>query len=112
MDTTQQNSTAWDQKVKEGSRDTKSVSTEVIESAKNGDWGITVTTEKHVPREWFPNTLKGLKILCLASGGGQQAPVLSAAGADDTVTDISKKQLEQDHKVAERDGLSLGANLE
>jgi ubiquinone/menaquinone biosynthesis C-methylase UbiE len=107
MDTTQQNSTAWDQKVEEGSRYTRSVSSEVIEKAKNGDWGITVTTEKIVPRNWFPKSMKGIKILCLASGGGQQAPVLAAAGADVTVTDISKKQLEQDQKVAERDGLYL-----
>ncbi len=35
------------------------------------------------------------------------APVLAAAGADVTVTDISRKQLEQDKKVAERDGLTL-----
>ncbi len=51
--------------------------------------------------------MKGLKILCLASGGGQQAPVLAAAGADVTVTDISIKQLEQDERVAKRDNLKL-----
>lgn len=107
MDTTQQNSIAWDQKVVEGSRYTRSVSTKVIEKAKHGDWEITVTTDKKVPRNWFPQSLKGLQILCLASGGGQQAPILAAAGADVTVTDISNKQLEQDQKVAERDGLSL-----
>ncbi len=107
MDTTQQNSNAWDKKVEEGSRYTQSVSSEVIEKSKSGDWEITVTTEKPVPRDWFPNSLEGLKILCLASGGGQQAPVLAAAGADVTVTDISKKQLEQDEKVAIRDGLTL-----
>ncbi|PFW59852.1 SAM-dependent methyltransferase [Bacillus cereus] len=107
MDTTQQNSNAWDKKVEEGSRYTQFVSSEVIEKSKLGEWEITVTTEKSVPREWFPTSLEGLKILCLASGGGQQAPVLAAAGADVTVTDISKKQLEQDEKVAERDGLNL-----
>lgn len=107
MDTTQQNSNAWDKKVEEGSRYTEPVSSEVIEKSKSGEWEITVTTEKSVPRDWFPKSLEGLKILCLASGGGQQAPVLAAAGADVTVTDISKKQLEQDEKVAERDGLTL-----
>ena len=107
MDTTQQNSNAWDKKVEEGSRYTQPVSREVIERSKSGEWEITVTTEKSVPREWFPKSLDGLKILCLASGGGQQAPVLAAAGADVTVTDISRKQLEQDKKVAERDGLTL-----
>ncbi|QHT46179.1 class I SAM-dependent methyltransferase [Bacillus sp. SB49] len=107
MDTTQQNSTAWDQKVEEGSKYTKPVSREVIEKAKKDEWSISVTTEKQVPRHWFPESLKDVKILCLASGGGQQAPVLAAAGADVTVTDISKKQLEQDRNVADRDGLSL-----
>ena len=107
MDTTQQNSNAWDKKVEEGSRYTQPVSSEVIERSKSGEWEITVTTEKSVPRDWFPKSLDGLKILCLASGGGQQAPVLAAAGADVTVTDISRKQLEQDKKVAERDGLTL-----
>lgn len=107
MDTTQQNSSAWDKKVEEGSKYTQAVSSEVIEKSKSGEWEICVTTEKSVPRDWFPNSLKGLKILCLASGGGQQGPVLAAAGADVTVTDISKKQLEQDEKVAKRDGLTL-----
>ncbi|MDQ0256328.1 2-polyprenyl-3-methyl-5-hydroxy-6-metoxy-1,4-benzoquinol methylase [Evansella vedderi] len=51
--------------------------------------------------------MEGLKILCLPSGGGQQGPILAAAGADVTVIDISKKQLEQDGKVAKRDGLTL-----
>ncbi|WP_112180466.1 MULTISPECIES: class I SAM-dependent methyltransferase [Paraliobacillus] len=107
MDTTQQNSNAWDKKVEEGSRYTQSVSSEIIEQSKNGEWEITVTTEKSVPRNWFPKSLAGLKILCLASGGGQQGPVLAAAGADVTVIDISKKQLKQDEKVAERNGLTL-----
>lgn len=107
MDTTQHNSNAWDKKVEEGSRYTQAVSSEVIEKSKSGEWAITVTTEKTVPRDWFPKYIKGLKILCLASGGGQQAPVLAAAGADVTVTDISKKQLEQDEKVAKRSGLTI-----
>ncbi len=48
-----------------------------------------------------------IKILCLASAGGQQAPVLAAAGANVTVFDFSQKQLEQDKMVAERDNLTL-----
>ncbi|RCW77309.1 class I SAM-dependent methyltransferase [Saliterribacillus persicus] len=107
MNTSKQNSIAWDKKVEEGSRYTQSVSAEIINKSKAGDWEITVTTEKSVPRDWFPKNLKGVKILCLASGGGQQGPVLAAAGADVTVTDISKKQLEQDQMVAKRDGLNL-----
>ncbi|MHA6253105.1 class I SAM-dependent methyltransferase [Oceanobacillus sp. CAU 1775] len=107
MDTIQQNSNAWDKKVEEGSRYTQPVSSEEIQKSIAGEWKITVTTEKSVPREWFPTSIKGLKILCLASGGGQQAPVLAAAGANVTVVDISKKQLEQDEMVAKREGLTL-----
>lgn len=107
MDITQHNSFAWDKKVEEGSRYTQSVSCETIEKSKSGEWEICVTTEKSVPRNWFPESIVGLKILCLASGGGQQGPVLAAAGADVTVLDISRKQLEQDEKVAKRDGLTL-----
>lgn len=107
MDAVNQNKNAWDQKVEEGSMYTRPVSHEVIEKSKAGEWEISVTTEKSVPRDWFPDSLKGLNILCLASGGGQQGPVLAAAGADVTVTDISKKQLEQDEIVAKREGLHL-----
>lgn len=107
MDTTKQNREAWNQKVEEGSKWTKTVSSEEIERSRKGDWNIIVTTEKFVPRSWFPSSLEGVKILCLASGGGQQGPVLAAAEADVTVTDISGKQLEQDQFVAKRDGLQL-----
>ena len=107
MDLIKHNSDAWDKKVDEGSRYTQRVSSETIEKSKTGKWEISVTTEKSVPRDWFPEVIDGLKILCLASGGGQQGPILAAAGADVTVTDISKKQLEQDEIVAERDGLTL-----
>ncbi|MEC2615298.1 SAM-dependent methyltransferase, partial [Bacillus cereus] len=56
MDTTQQNSKAWDKKVEEGSRYTQSVSSEISEKSKSGDWEIKVTTEKSVPRDWFPKS--------------------------------------------------------
>ena len=49
----------------------------------------------------------GKDILCLASGGGQQAPILAAAGADVTSFDNSAKQLEQDKFVADRENLEI-----
>jgi len=107
MDVVKLNRIAWDKKVEEQNVYTKQVSKEIIEKSKTGDWEITVTAGKPVPRCWFPKTLNGLKILCLASGGGQQGPILAAAGADVTVTDISKKQLEQDEFVAKREGLKI-----
>jgi SAM-dependent methyltransferase len=51
--------------------------------------------------------LSGVRILCLASGGGQQGPVLAAAGAEVTVFDNSPAQLAQDRLVAEREGLQI-----
>jgi SAM-dependent methyltransferase len=51
--------------------------------------------------------MKGVRILCLASGGGQQGPILAAAGAEVTVFDNSRKQLDQDRLVAEREGLAI-----
>ena len=107
MDIIKQNSMAWDKKVEDGGNYTIPVSKEIIEKSKNGHWEIGVTTGKTVPRHWFPESIKGLKVLCLASGGGQQGPVLAAAGADVTVVDLSQKQLEQDQLVAERDGLTI-----
>jgi len=46
-------------------------------------------------------------VLCLASGGGQQGPILAAAGAQVTVYDNSVRQLEQDRMVAEREQLEI-----
>nr|QEO74693.1 methyltransferase [uncultured bacterium] len=46
-------------------------------------------------------------MLCLASAGGQQGPVLSAAGANVTVLDQSLKQLQCDRLVAERESLDM-----
>ncbi|MCA0970188.1 class I SAM-dependent methyltransferase [Halobacillus litoralis] len=101
------NRKAWDQKVEENVAYTQAVDKETIERAVEGTWEIGVTADRKVPRQWFPKLLEGRKVLCLASGGGQQGPVLAAAGADVTVIDLSEKQLEQDRYVAERDGLRL-----
>ncbi len=59
------------------------------------------------PRDWFPADLAGSAVLCLASGGGQQGPVLAAAGAEVTVLDNSPRQLARDQEVAAREGLEL-----
>ena len=65
-----------------------------------------LTNTKPVPRPWFSD-LEGIDVLCLASGGGQQAPIFAAAGANVTVLDNSPRQLAQDRFVAERDSLDL-----
>ena len=78
---------------------------EVIEAARRGRWEVLLTNGKPVPRAWFPE-MEGADVLCLASGGGQQAPVL-AAGAGVTVFDNSPAQLAQDRLVAGRESLEL-----
>jgi len=77
-----------------------------IAAAGRGDWRVILTPNIPVPREWFGN-LAGRRVLCLASGGGQQAPILAAAGARVTSFDNSDEQLAKDAAVAARDGLSL-----
>jgi 2-polyprenyl-3-methyl-5-hydroxy-6-metoxy-1,4-benzoquinol methylase len=98
------NRNAWDHQVETGNEWTLPVSAEVIAAARMGEWSIVLTPVKPIPKHWFPESLKGAKVLCLASGGGQQAPILAAAGADVTLVDNSPKQLAQDKRVAERDG--------
>ncbi|HEY1710028.1 MAG TPA: class I SAM-dependent methyltransferase [Rhizomicrobium sp.] len=100
------NSAAWDQRGREGDMWTRAVSSDVIAAARRGEWSIVLTPTKPTPRSWFPE-LKGCRVLALAGGGGQQAPVLAAAGAVVTTLDASANQLEQDRRVAERDGLSI-----
>lgn len=101
------NRAAWDRQVTEGDRWTVGVAPEVIEAARNGEWGVVLADTATAPRAWFPDSMTGVKVLCLASGGGQQGPILAATGADVTVFDNSPGQLAQDQAVAEREGLSL-----
>jgi SAM-dependent methyltransferase len=107
MDTRAHNREAWNREVEGGNnRWTQPVSHEVIEKARQGEFGILLTENIPVPRRWFP-PLKGADVLCLASGGGQQGPILAAVGANVTVFDNSPAQLKQDQLVAERETLSL-----
>ncbi len=100
------NSTAWDEESIEGSEWCTPVDSEIIARAKKGDILLKLTPNRHVPKSWLKG-IEGKDVLCLASGGGQQAPVLAAAGANVTSLDISKEQLAKDDLVAERDGLAL-----
>jgi len=106
MDVRAYNRDAWDRSVLQGNRWTVPVTPEEIAAARTGVWSIVLTPNKPVPRSWFPD-LTGLDLLALASGGGQQGPVLAAAGANVTVFDNSPGQLAQDRLVADREGLTL-----
>jgi len=109
LDIRKHNRIAWDHEVEQGNKWTVPVSQEVIAKARMGEWSVLMTPTKPVPRNWFPVSLNGLDILCLASGGGQQGPTLAAAGGNVTVVDNSIKQLAQDKFVSKRDSLNIEA---
>ena len=102
------NRKAWDGYVKKGNQWTIPVSDEEIEKAKKGEWEIVLTPTKPIPQKWFGN-VENKKILCLASGGGQQVPMLAAAGAIVTSFDNSAAQLQQDTITCEKHGLQITA---
>ncbi len=107
MDPHSYNKEAWNREVEGGeSRWTKPFDSEVIAKARKGEFSILLTENISVPHRWFP-PLKGADVLCLASGGGQQGPVLAALGANVTVFDNSPAQLKQDQLVAEREALTI-----
>jgi SAM-dependent methyltransferase len=107
MDIRSYNRDAWDRQVQSGQNPwTIPVSSEAIARARAGDWSIVLTENKPVPREWFP-PMQGLKVLGLACGGGQQGPIMAAAGAEVTIFDNSPAQLARDREVAEREGLNI-----
>lgn len=106
QDTRAYNREAWDAQVRAGNPWTIPVSQSEIDEARQGRVRLLLTPSRVVPESWFP-PLRGLKVLGLASGGGQQGPLLAAAGARVTVLDNSPAQLEQDRAVADRWELEL-----
>ena len=106
MDIRAYNRRAWDHAVETGDRWTRPVTPDEVAAARRGEWQIVLTENLPIPREWL-GELAGRDVLCLASGGGQQGPILAAAGARVTVYDNSPRQLAQDRLVAEREGLAI-----
>lgn len=101
------NRAAWDREVGNDNEWTRPVGPDVIARARADEWSVVLIGYEPVPRDWFPPVLAGASVLCLASGGGQQGPVLAAAGADVTVLDNSPRQLSRDEEVAAREGLAI-----
>jgi len=107
MDIRAYNRDAWNKEVDDGNnRWTQPFSPEVVAKARQGEFSIVLTENIPVPQRWFP-PLQGADVMCLASGGGQQGPVLAAVGANVTIFDNSPAQLKQDQLVAEREALPL-----
>ncbi|MBC8478706.1 class I SAM-dependent methyltransferase [bacterium] len=97
---------AWDREVARGNPWTIPFGPEIIAEARRGKWELYLTPVRPVPRDWLP-PFDDCDLLCLAGGGGQQGPLLAAAGARVTVLDNSPAQLAQDRLVAERESLAL-----
>jgi SAM-dependent methyltransferase len=90
------------------------ISHEEFLAAQQGNWKIVLTPQKPVPSDWYAPFLqadghfaKTTKILGLASGGGQQGAILSAAGASVTILDYADSQLAAEKAVAEREGYDI-----
>src|ERR1700732_312437 len=92
------NRAAWAREVDKENEWTRPVGPDVIARARAGDWSVVLIGYEPVPRDWFPADLAGARVLGLASGGGQQGPVLAAAGAAVTVFDNSPAQLGRDEE--------------
>ena len=106
MNVSQHNRSSWNDAAKKGNPWSIPVSGDEIAKARHGDWKVILTPNKAVPAEWFGD-IHGHAVLGLASGGGQQVPILAAAGAVVTSFDNSDEQLALDRLVADRDGLTL-----
>ena len=82
------------------------ISHEQFTAAQGGEWHMLPV--KPVPKGWYP-ALPGAKVLGLAAGGGQQMPIFAALGASCTVLDYSRRQIESERMVAEREGYEIQA---
>ena len=107
VDVRTHNRAAWNHEVALGNAWTIPVDRETIRRARNGEFDLYITPSRPVPADWLPTQLAGVETLCLAGGGGQQGPLLAAAGARVTVFDNSDRQLERDRSVAQQNGLQL-----
>ncbi|MCR9277936.1 MAG: class I SAM-dependent methyltransferase [Pseudomonadaceae bacterium] len=107
MNVTQHNRDAWNRQALSGEcRWSQPVESEAIERARAGHPEIILTPIRQVPLRWF-GELSGCDLLGLASGGGQQMPLLAAAGARVVSFDNSEEQLALDALVAKREGLKI-----
>src|SRR5690606_21286704 len=106
MSIIERNQAAWDRESRDGSEWCTPVGPDVLRAAREGVWSVILTPMRPVPRSWF-GSLEGKDVLALASGGGQQAPVLAAAGANVVSFDLSEEQLSKDRDVARRERLPL-----
>jgi len=111
------NQSNWENEVKSGERNTipdLNLNIDLLRQFANGEllfWSdpnakINYPLLKKI-RQYEYADIKGKKVLCLASGGGQQSAMFSLLGADVTVADISQGQLDGDIKAANHYGYTV-----
>ena len=106
MGYTEQNIEAIERWIEEGWRWGIPIDHETYLKAKQGEYEILLTPTRPIPHAWVGD-VKGKKVLGLASGGGQQMPILTALGASCVCLDYSKKQLDAEVEVAHREGYEI-----
>jgi len=106
MNFLEHNRVAWNQEALKWNQWTIPVTKKEILAALKGEYRIVLTPYKPIPADWLGD-IRDKQVLCLASGGGQQGPILAAAGADVTVFDNSDEQLKRDSQVAEAFSLPI-----
>jgi len=93
------NRRAWDARVRQGDVFTK--------PAEDADF-LDPLAAVDAPGWLSPHkNIHNQQLLCLAAGGGRQAPLYAAAGACVTVVDISPAMLELDRQIAAERGLQI-----
>ena len=100
------NRRAWNKATAERCPWVRPVSKETIDRASSGDWAVTLAGPRTVPEHWF-GEVEHCVILCLGSGGGQQAVVLAAAGAEVTSLDLSDEQVRRDQEMSDEHALGI-----
>lgn len=65
------------------------------------------TARERVDTEGMLGDVTGLRVLCLAGGGGQQSAAFALLGAQVTVLDFSETQLERDREAARHYGRTV-----
>ncbi len=106
MDIQEHNRRAWNTQARYGIQWSESACDQDIEAARNGQLRLHLSPTKAVPDHWL-GPLQSSRYLALAAGGGRQAALLAAAGAQVTLVDISDEQLSRDEALARRWQLPL-----
>ncbi len=103
---------AWNAQSTEGCRWSTPFPDALISLVKGGaPLELRLTPNRVVPTRWFSSSgaVAGLDVLALACGGGQQVPLLAAAGARVTSFELSDVQLTKDEEACARHGLGVRA---